>query len=447
MPVRERSISTSRRTSTARELVRDLLDHGVKAADPYPPVKAHVRLEGNILRAGDSVVPLSDVRRILVVGAGKASLRIVQALEDCLGDRISAGVVAIKRGQPHDLRFVRVHEASHPLPDESSVLAATHLLRLVTSAAHSDLVLTAITGGSSSLICLPPEGVSLREKRALHRALLLSGATIQEVNSVRKHVSAIKGGRLALAALPARVLNLTVSDVVGDPLDCVAGPVVADSSTLADAVGVLQKYDLWAKLSSTIRSILADSRAETPKHLDPERVKTIYVMPLEAACQGARVRALALNHSVEILSTRIEGESRDVGRWFGETVALRAKHHRLTEPPCVLLACGEMTVTMPEGGGLGGPNQEAALAAATPISGVNGAAIGFLGTDGTDGPTRFAGGLVDGSTLQTARSEGLELNRTIARHDSTAALKRLDSLISTGPTGTNLADLIVGVIA
>ena len=316
---------TDHGSRSARELVVDLLNHGLRAADPYGPVHELVRAEDNGILVNGVLIPLCEGARILVVGAGKASLRVAEALEDRLGDQIADGLVIVKQGQLHDLKQIRVQEASHPLPDSSSIDAAERLLKIASSAAEDDLVLTAITGGSSSLLCLPPRGVSLQEKRALHRALLLSGAPIDEVNAVRKHVSGIKGGRLAQAALPAMVLNFTVSDVVGDQLDCVAGPVVADSSTLDDVLEILKRYDLLNDLPLSIRTILDDSMMETPKQFSLERVRTAYVMPLEAACTGARARALELGYHVEVMSTGVEGESREVGQQFGTAVSQLAR--------------------------------------------------------------------------------------------------------------------------
>jgi glycerate-2-kinase len=429
----------------ARRWVLDILDAALRDADPYEPVSQRVTVGPETLQLGCVRLSQAWIDRVFVIGAGKASQRIAQALEDSLGERLTGGLVVIKRGQAHRLRRLEVIDASHPLPDRSSVSAARRVLGIASRATARDLVITAISGGSSALLCLPPAGVSLRAKRELHRLLLACGAPIEQINAVRKHVSRIKGGRLAEAALPARVVNFVVSDVVSDPLDCVAGPVVADRSTVEDAVGVLRRYSLWEEVAPPIRAHLGGTGAETPRTLDEERVSTAYVMSVTTAGQGAARRAKALGMIVGCHTTTLEGESREVGHRLAETLRTLAEQAKILHRPVALVASGEMTVTMPEGGGAGGPNQEAGLSAALALEGVPNAAMAFLGTDGTDGPTTLAGAIVDGSTAVRARRIGLDLRCAVRDHDASPALLRLGDALVTGATGTNLADLVVGI--
>jgi len=251
-----------------RNVALDIVEHALSAVDPYFAVKQLVRLDGERLTVGNLVLDLSKARNLYFLGAGKATLRIAEAIEDILGDRIDDGLIAIKRGQPHNLLYVRVIEAAHPIPDNASFQAAKEALALANRAQTGDVIFTAITGGSSALLCYPPDSISLEEKRQVHKLLLECGADIVEINAVRKHLSRVKGGLLAQAALPAQLVNLTVSDVVGDHLDYIAGPVVPDTSYLTDAVAVLKKYGLWNRVAPSVREHLGKGPSvETPKKL------------------------------------------------------------------------------------------------------------------------------------------------------------------------------------
>ena len=426
----------------ARRRVLDILSHALREADPYRFVADRIERSPGAVRLGSAVFYLEQIDRLYVIGGGKASQRVAKAIEDRLGELVTGGVVAVKEGERHDLSRIEAVDAAHPVPDHRSVGAARRVMRIAEEASQRDLVITAISGGSSSLLCLPPEGVGLDEKRALYRALLGCGAPIEQVNAVRKHVSAIKGGRLAAAALPAHVVNFAVSDVVGDPLDCFAGPVVPDPTTVEDAVAILKTYDLWETVPRSVRDHLLSGTAESPKSLDEERVHTALSLSVSTAGRASARRAKELGLRVEVITHELEGESRDVGRHLGAMLRGWADGG---DRMVALIASGEMTVTMPEGGGTGGPNQEAGLCAAMQLDGQTGAALAFLGTDGTDGPTTVAGSIVDGSTAERARTVGMDLAGAIDRHDATPALVRLGDAIVTGPTGTNLADLVVGV--
>jgi len=430
----------------ARRLVLDILAHALRAADPYRAIADRVDADAQRLTLGPIRIPLRGINRLFVVGGGKASQRMAEAIEDRLGTLCAEGVVAVKSGEQHRLHRIEAIDASHPIPDERSVYAAGRVMRLASGAGEHDLVITVISGGSSALLCLPPNGVTLPEKRELHRLLLACGAPIDEVNTVRKHVSAIKGGRLAAAALPARVVNFAVSDVVGDPLDCFAGPVVPDSTTVEDAIAVLRNRGLWDAIAPSVRVHLRTSEAESPKTLDPRRVCAAYAMSVTTAGRAALRRAEALGIHAQLLTLQLEGESQTVGRDLARELRRWGEVAIATGKPVAIIASGEMTVTMPEGGGTGGPNQEAGLSAAIELEAVPNVGLAFLGTDGTDGPTAMAGALVDGSTALRAKAMGVDLWGSIRGHDATPALRHLADGIMTGATGANVADLVVGAV-
>jgi len=425
----------------------DIVEHALEAADPYPAVKKLVRLDGEHLTVGELSCDLSEHGEVYVLGAGKATLRIAEALEDVLGDRIRQGLIAIKRGQPHALQRIRVIEASHPYPDETSYQAARSAMALARRAQAGDVVFTAITGGSSALLCHPVDGVTLEEKSQLHKLLLGCGASIFEINAVRKHLSKVKGGLLAQMALPAQLINLTVSDVIGDRLDYIVGPVVADTSCVSDAVDVLQKHSLWDRVAPSVRAHLGrGTEVETPKVLDKQSVHTFVVVPSSAAALAASIRADELGFRPLVLTTCLTGESREVGACLGAIAREIAERHRPTAPPCVLIASGENTVAVRSTSGSGGPSQELALSIAGHIEGLSQVVAACLDTDGTDGPTDFAGAIVDGLTHARAREQGIDVYRAVLSHDVTSVLRDVGDIVNTGATGTNVADLVAIVV-
>jgi len=431
-----------------RNMALDIIEHALSVVDPYFAVKQLVRRDGEQLIVGDDLVlDLSQAKSVYVLGAGKATLRIAEALEEILGDRIDDGLVAIKRGQPHDLRYTKVIEAAHPFPDQTSLRAAKDALALANKAQAGDVILTAITGGSSALLCYPPEDISFEEKRQVHQLLLACGADIVEINAVRKHLSRIKGGLLAQAALPAQLINLTVSDVVGDHLDYIAGPVVPDTSSLNDAIAVLKKYDLWKRVAPSIREHLSKgSTVETPKRLDGKLVRSFVVVPSAAAAKAACARAEQLGFRPLLLTTQLEGESREVAVVVGSIVREIVATSNPISAPCALIASGENTVTVENKDGEGGPSQEFALSIATHIDGLSQVVAACLDTDGTDGPTEFAGALVDGFTASTIRDLGRDAFSALKTHAVTPLLEELGDLVYTGATGTNVSDLRVILI-
>jgi glycerate 2-kinase len=431
-----------------RRLALDIVEHALAAADPYHAVKEIVHLEGELLHVGDLRYDLSQLGRIYVLGAGKATFRIAKALEEILGQRIEGGVIAVNRRPSNHLKHIRVLEAGHPIPDQRSHQAALELMKCAHLAKAGDLVFAAITGGSSALLCHPADGISLEEKRNVHELLLASGADILAVNAVRKHLSRIKGGLLAQAILPAELINLTVSDVVGDPLDYITGPTVADTCHVQDAIEVLADYNLWDKVAPCVREHLSKgSLAETPKALDEHLVHTFLLIPSASACNAATARAEDLGFTPLVLTTSLEGESRDAGMFLGAIAREIVDTGRPIEPPCAVIASGEATVTLLDAEGSGGPSQELAVGASLKLKGMPQVVLASTDTDGFDGPTAYAGALVDGSTCVRAEELGYNPFRQLRSHDTTPMLEKVGDILRTGPTGTNIADLIVMLVS
>jgi glycerate 2-kinase len=428
-----------------RELVLEVAEAGLRAADPEAAVRAAVaRGESGAVVVDGSEFCVGGDGRVLVLGAGKASARIAATLEQVLGDAISGGLVVAPTGHDAALERIELLAAGHPVPTSASRQAAVRLMRLAATAGPGDVVLACFTGGSSALACLPPDGVRFEEKRRLHRLLLGSGASIREVNTVRKHVSAIKGGRLAATMQGAAIVNLTVSDVVGDPLDAITDPTVADTTTSEDAIGVLQAYDLWDAVAPSIRRHLsAGERAQSPS-LDHAPIHSRMLVTGADVARAMARRAAELGMAAHLVSTAMEGESREIGAALAAIAAEVHDHGRPFSSPCLLLgAGGETTVTLgrSELFGNGGPNQAAALGFALRIGGGRAVAAAFIDTDGMDGGTDLAGALVDGSTVERATAAGVDLRLALLQHRSSEALTLLGDTIVTGHTGSNVNDL------
>jgi hydroxypyruvate reductase len=410
-------------------------------------------MEGGILCAADRRFDLHACERVLVVGAGKAVAPMAKAIEDLLGDRISAGLVVVKDGHGLPLERIRIQEAGHPVPDERGVAGTLEILNLLEGAGENDVVICLISGGGSALLTAPSDGVRLADKQAATRNLLACGATIHEINTIRKHLSRAKGGQLARAAHPAAVLSLILSDVVGDDLDVIAsGPTVPDPSRFQDALEILERYAIWNRTPGPVRERLSRGAtgrlAETPKPGDPAFRRSAHVLV------GSCLRALAaaahaaeqLRYQPLILTSRVVGEAREVSKAFvaiGKEIL--SSGHPLKPPACILMG-GETTVTL-QGEGRGGRNQEFVLAGAIALDGTERVVLLAGGTDGTDGPTEAAGAVADGFTLARASALGMRPFAFLKRNDSYHFFKPLDDLILTGPTRTNVMDvylLLVG---
>lgn len=430
-----------------RAAVLDVIEAGLAASDPGDAVERLVAVDGDAVVVDGVSYGLAG-GRVLVVGAGKATLSTAAALQRVLGDRIDGGLVVVPRGHARPLGRIEVIEADHPLPTEASLAAARRLTALAGAVKRDDLVLSCFTGGSSALASLPADGVTIDEKHELHRLLVRSGAGIGEVNAVRKHVSGIKGGRLARAMGDARIVNLTVSDVAGGALDAITDPTVQDTTTVDDAIAVLRLHDLWDQVAPSVRRHLESAAAASPS-LDDVDVRTVVLVDGETACRAMAARAEELGHRPIVLSTSLEGESREVGATLIDLGRESARNGRPFAAPCMLLGCGgETTVTIRNGAllGSGGPNQEAALGAALRLASHESVAAAFLDTDGSDGGSGAAGALVDGQSGARAVAAGIDLREALVRHASGSALRKLGDLIVTGPTGTNVNDMFaIGV--
>lgn len=412
---------------------------GVAAADPVQAIRRNLRLQESTLIAGATRYRLDQYRRIFVVGAGKASAAMARGLEQLLGRRITGGLINVKDGHTARLRRIEINECSHPQPDARGVDGARRIAEIARSASDDDLIVSVISGGGSALLPLPAAGLSLKDKQETTRALLECGATIHEINAVRKHISGIKGGRLAQLASPAKVLSLLLSDVIGDNLDVIAsGPTAPDASTFADALRVLDKYQIRRRIPTVVREHLERASEETPKSL--ANAQNLVVGSNRLSIDAAVRKAKALGYKTLVLSTTIEGETRDVARMHAAVAREIATSGRPSKRPACVLSGGETTVTI-RGNGLGGRNQEFVLAAALDIAGLNEAAVLSCGTDGTDGPTDAAGAFADGTTVVRAKAKGLDAAQFLARNDSYHFFEPLGGLIKTGPTNTNVMDL------
>jgi glycerate 2-kinase len=437
----------------ARQLALNALNAALEASDPKNIIKAKVKVEKNVLKVGDLSFDLSKFNHVFVVGGGKASGSMAEAVEALLGDRIKDGAINVPYNSPaYNVKRIKLEHASHPVPDLAGVQGTKRILSLADEAEENDLVICLLSGGGSSLMPQPRAGVSLRDKRRVTDALLKSGATINEINAVRKHVSEFKGGWLAKRAYPATVVNLILSDVVDDPLDSIAsGPTVPDTSTFEDAIEVLKRYGLWATTSASVRKVLVDGKKglipETPKAGDKmfEKVHNIVIGNSMTASQAAYNSLKKAGLSTLLLSSVLEGQARDVGTVFASMAKEIVKSGNPLPKPAGIVAGGETTVTV-VGKGKGGRNQEIPLAAAWKIGGLDSVVVASLSTDGIDGPTDAAGALADGKTIIRAQELGLNSKKFLAENNSYNFFSRLDDLIFTGLTGTNLNDVSVVIV-
>ncbi len=431
-----------------RAAVLDLAEVALAALSPAAGVRRSVVLDGDNLVAGGRSYHLPAAGRVVVLGAGKASAEAALALEQLLGPRLAGGIVVVPRSAGMATRRVALMEADHPIPSRASADAARALLRQADGLSGQDLAICVFTGGSSALASLPPPGIPLADKIKLHRLLLASGMPVTDINTVRKHVSAIKGGRLARAIAPARILNLTVSDVVGDPLDFITDPTVADTTDVAGALSVLKEWNLADRVPRPVRDYLATcADAESPD-LAGADIHSVLIVRGEDGSEAAARAAESHGFSAVRLGASVEGEAATVGR----LLATFAREARARGSPwargTVIVACGgECTVSLgPDSGrlfGRGGPSQEAAIGAALALDGVRGVAAMFADTDGADGGTPIAGGLVNWSTSEQARESGISLRKALVAHETTRVLEACGDAVVTGPTQTNANDLVL----
>jgi glycerate 2-kinase len=442
---------------------------GVERVNPEELVTAGLRLEGEKIHvqaeSATVTIDLDKIERILVLGAGKASAAMAAGLEQVLGDRIHEGVVVVKYGHTAELKRIRLIESGHPVPDEQGVRGAQAVAALARRADEKTLVINLISGGGSAILPAPYQGqgregklsISLEEKRKTTQVLLACGATIQEFNCIRKHISALKGGRLAELLYPAKSLNLILSDVVGDRLDTIAsGLTVADETTFAQALSIVRKYGIEEKLPFGVMELLGRGEEgefpETPKPGDPvfAAVSNVLLGTNYTALAAAARMAEQLGYTPVVLSSRVVGEAREVAKVLA-AIALDTKTlGLLAKKPICLLCGGETTVTL-QGEGLGGRNQELALAFLQEIGAADADAvqgITFLSgaTDGNDGPTDAAGAFASLDILERVRKQEVSITACLARNDSYHLFETAGGLLKTGPTNTNVCDLQICLI-
>ncbi len=442
----------SQPSKTLADMRRDaeqIFRAGLAAVDPATAVRRCCRREGDSLVVGEQTYPLARYHRVLVLGAGKAGAAMARAVEELLGDHLERGLVVVKYGHLGPVEKVTLLEAGHPIPDQNGLEAAGQLLALARAADASTLVIYLVSGGGSALLPLPAAGISLSDKQATTQVLLGCGATIHEINTLRKHLSSIKGGQLARAVFPATLVSLVLSDVVGDDLDTIAsGPCVPDRRTYGDCLAIVDRYGLADKLPAAVISHLRRGDAgeipETPKPGDEvfEKTVSLIVGNNVVALTQARAAAVALGYNARVLSSSMEGETAVVA---GEHMAMARdileRGHPVARPAC-LLSGGETTVTL-RGAGLGGRNQEFALVAARQMPVGGQVLLLSAGTDGTDGPTDAAGAFADHSTCARAEACALDPEAFLAENDSYHFFAQLGDLFQPGATGTNVMDVRV----
>ena len=424
----------------------------LKPVNPYEAVKRFISLEGRRLNIGSREKPVTefnidDYKRIFLVGGGKATAPMARAMEELLGGRITGGLIVVKYGFTDKLNQTETVEADHPLPDRNGVSGAKKILELIKSAGDRDLVFSLISGGGSALLPQPAGNIQLEEKQAMTQKLLKCGASIDEINCIRKHISSLKGGQMARAAFPATTINLMLSDVVGDKMDVIAsGPFVPDMSSFRDAWAIIEKYrldDIPPSIKDHLKSGLEGNIADTPKEDDPvfNKVYNLIIGSNILALEAAEVEAQRFGYKTLILSSMIEGETKDIAGVHAAIASEIVKTGKPLPPPCCIISGGETTVTI-NGKGLGGRNQEFCLASAMDISDMPENIVMLSGgTDGNDGPTDAAGGVVDPLTVARGRAEGLNAVEFLDDNDSYNYLKKTGDLLITGPTKTNVMDV------
>jgi glycerate 2-kinase len=427
----------------------NIFQAGVRAVEPGAAVKKYFKIENEHIFIEGKSYSLSDIQNIYVVGAGKATAPMAAAIEEILGKYITQGVVNVKYGHVAKLNKIRIIEAGHPVPDEQGQNGANEILNIVKKAGKKDLVICLVSGGGSALLPLPAGKISLKDKQKTIKVLLSCGASIHEINTIRKHISKIKGGRLAQEAFPATLVTLILSDVVGDDMDVIAsGPTVPDTSAFTDCIRIIQKYNIEKKLPETVVGYIKDGISgeinETPGQGDAvfERTQNIIIGSNIEAILAAKKEAKKLGYNTMILSSMVQGETRHAAHVHTAIAKQILKTGHPIKPPACVLSGGETTVTV-KGAGKGGRNQEFALASVADISNKNNIVILSCGTDGNDGDTDAAGAVADSDTLNRARQMGIDPFGFLENNDSYHFFEKLGNLIKTGPTNTNVMDIRV----
>ena len=433
-----------------RDTARDIFLAGVERVRPDNLVKKVLAIEGKKLRIDDLLISLEEVNNIFLTGAGKACAAMAESVESVLGNRITSGHIVTKYGYSAELKYTQLTGAGHPVPDENGLAGTKRIMEMAGKAGENDLLLCLLSGGGSALLADVPEGCTLEDLKLLNSVLLKCGADINEINCIRKHLSGVKGGGLSARAYPARVISLILSDVIGDPLDVIAsGPTSPDPTTFDDALKIIEKYHISGEISPVVIQILkagADKRRpETLKKTDNAFVRTEnrIIGNNKLALEAALSESLKKGYKTEIITDRLSGDISDVKDRIIAVTADRIR--KFPGKKSCLLFGGEPTIKV-TGNGIGGRNQHLALLAAQSLREMPGVTLLSGGTDGTDGPTDAAGAIADSSTLSNALKLGLGIQKYIKDCDSYNFFRKAGGLLITGPTLTNVMDLIVVLI-
>ncbi len=440
-----------------KEEALQLFKDGIKSVKPNQLLEKHFILEKNklVITDIDSNIKkyyLDEYEKIFVIGAGKASAAMASKIEEVLEERINSGIVVTKYDFGEDLKVIEQIEAGHPLPDNNGIIAATKIKDICTKATENDLIINLISGGASSLLPSPVKGISLDDKIQTTKLLLNSGATIDEINTIRKHISSSKGGHLMQAAFPATVISLIISDVIGDEPGIVgSGPFVFDNSTFSDCLNIIKKYDLFNTVPSSILEYLIEGKSkkkpETPSEHDPIFLKADnFIIGNNLICLNSiKDTALQLGYDSKILNTQLSGESKQVGIDIILDAIEFLEHGAEDGKKYCLIYGGETTVHV-DGSGKGGRNQEMVLSAAIKLSGHKEIAMLSCGSDGNDGPTNAAGAYCDWATIERGKELGMTAEDYLLENNSYNYFDKLDDLIITGPTKTNVMDIQIVLI-
>lgn len=431
-----------------REIAEKIFMAGVRSVLPEKLITGIMKIDGSVLTINENKIPLDNIKNIYVIGAGKASAAMGHYVESILGDRITGGHIVVKYGYSCKLKRIKVTEAGHPIPDSNGFKATEEIIKLSSRASENDLVICLISGGGSALLADLPEGLLPEELYIVNNLLIRCGASINEINCVRKHLSLIKGGQLTRIVRPAQLATLILSDVTGNPLEVIAsGPTVPDPSTFSDALQVIDDYHLTADITSGVLNYLKDGSSgihpETPKPGDPLFSGTLNILAgtNQIALKAAKAQAVNMGFRSYIIDTELHGDVENVSESVIST-AISFKNNNDIQKPVCLLYGGETTVRI-NGNGKGGRNQHLALLAAMRLKNLPGFTLLSAGTDGTDGPTDYAGAVVDSETVRKAISLNEDPENYLYEFNSYNFFKRFGGQIITGPTFTNVMDIVV----
>jgi len=434
-----------------RNIAEQIFLAGVKSVLPEKLITGIMKLEGSVLSVGEYKLSLENISNIYVIGAGKASGAMGHYVESILGSRISGGHIVVKYGHSCKLRRIEVTEAGHPTPDSNGFKATQDIVKISSKLSEKDLVICLISGGGSALLADLPEGILPEELYIVNNLLIRCGASINEINTVRKHLSRVKGGQLARIVRPAQLVTLIISDVIGNPLDVIAsGPTVPDPSTFSDALNIIEKYNLESDITKGVLNYLKEGmnriHPETPKLNDPLFYGTLNILAGTnlTALRSAKDLADELGFKPYIIDSELSGDVVSTCESIIDTVTSFRSNNEVQKPICLLFG-GETTVKV-NGNGLGGRNQHLALSAAIRLAGISGVTFLAAGTDGNDGPTNAAGAVVDSETVERAASLKEDPVEYLYQFNSYNFFKRIGGHIMTGPTYTNVMDLIVVLV-